>query len=257
MTVQISEHAEPRRSRSMEYGLAILQCFTAERPVLRNSDIASAVGISRSTSHRYLSTLVELGYLEQDANRRYLLARNADRPGMAVVNRVRRETRARAILEDLRTTTGHTVSMCLLDGARALYIYRLHGHRAGQYEADGDLEVGAHVPAHDTAVGKALLSTLLDSELRTLLLDMRLDRGEADTAASEATLIGEIERARREGIAASVTEHARSIAAPITRWIDKPILAVELTAPADAYTPGELLAHFTEPVKHSARLLST
>jgi IclR family transcriptional regulator, pca regulon regulatory protein len=256
MTVQISEHAEPRRSRSMEYGLAILQCFTAERPVLRNSDIASAVGISRSTSHRYLSTLVELGYLEQDANRKYLLARNADQPGMAVVNSVRRETRARAILEDLRTTTGHTVSMCLLDGARALYIYRLHGHRAGQYEADGDLEAGAHVPAHDTAVGKALLSTLLDSELRTLLPDMHLNSDEADTTASEAALIGEIERTRREGIAVSATKHARSMATAITRWIDKPILAVELTVPVAAYRPDKLTARFAEPLKHSAGLLS-
>ncbi|MFZ2050425.1 MAG: IclR family transcriptional regulator [Solirubrobacteraceae bacterium] len=256
MTVQISEHAEPRRSRSVEYGLAILQFFTAERPVLRNSDIASAVGISRATSHRYLSTLVDLGYLEKDANRRYLLARNADRPGIAVVNGVRRETRARAILEDLRATTGHTVSMGLLDGARALYIYRLHGHRAGQYEADGDLGAGAHVPAHDTAVGKALLSTLLDSELRTLLPDMRLDNGEADTAASEAALTDEIERVRRDGIAVSATERGRSIAVPITRWIDKPILAVELTAPAAAYTPDKLVARFAEPLKHSAGLLS-
>lgn len=254
--MQISEHAEPRRSRSMEYGLAILQCFTAERPVLRNSDIASAVGISRATSHRYLSTLVGLGYLEQGAERRYLLARNADRPGMAVVNSVRRETRARTILEDLRATTGHTVSMGLLDGARALYIYRLHGHRAGQYEADGDLGAGAHVPAHDTAVGKALLSTLLDSELRTLLLDMHLDDGEADRTASEAALIVEIQRVKAEGMAASATERGRSIAMPITRWIDKPILAVELTVPAAAYTPDKLIARFAEPLKHSAGLLS-
>lgn len=256
MTVQISEQAEPRRSRSVEYGLAILQCFTAGRPVLRNSDIASVVGISRSTSHRYLTTLVDLGYLEQDANRRYLLARNADRPGMAVVNSVRRETRARAILEDLRATTGHTVSMGLLDGARALYIYRLHGHQEGQYEADGELGAGAHVPAHETAVGKALLSTLLESELRTLLTDMHPDSGEDDATASEVALIGEIQRTGRDGIAVSATERARSIAVPIARWIDKPILAVELTAPANAYTPAELLDRFAEPLKRSAGLLS-
>lgn len=256
MTVQISEQAEPRRSRSVEYGLAILQCFTAGRPVLRNSDIASVVGISRSTSHRYLTTLVDLGYLEQDADRRYLLARNADRPGMVVVNSVRRETRARAILEDLRATTGQTVSMGLLDGARALYVYRLHGHRAGQYEADGDLGAGAHVSAYDTAVGKALLSTLLDSELRTLLRDMRLNSDEADTTAPEAALIGEIERARRDGIAVSATERARSIAVPVARWIDKPILAVELTVPAAAYTSDKLIARFAEPLKHCVGLLS-
>lgn len=251
MTVRISEHAEPRRSRSVEYGLAILQCFTAQRPVLRLRDIASAVGISRSTTHRYLSTLADLGYLEKDADRRYLLARSADRPGTVVVNSVRRETRACAILEDLRAKTGHTVSMGLLDGARVLYIYRLHGHRAGQYEADGDRGAGAHVTAYDTAIGKALLSTLLDSELRILLPDMQLD-----PATSQASLIGEIQQAKVRGIAASTNERARSIAAPITRRTDKPILAVELTAPAAAYTPDKLTARFAEPLKHATRLLS-
>lgn len=259
MSPRISPHPEPRRSRSLEYGVAILECFTADRPVLRNSYIASVVGISRSTTHRYLTTLVELGYLEQDSKRRYLLARNAARSGMAVVNTVRRETRAHAILEDLRNKTGHTVGMGLLDGTRALYIYRLHGHRAGQYEADGSLGGGAHVPAHNTAVGRALLSSLLDSELRSLLPGMRLNGDELNTVIAETELVDEIERVRRDGIAVGDNEYpkgARSIAVPITRWIDKPILAVKLTAPASAYTTRELVARFGQPLRHTAELLS-
>lgn len=260
MSPRISPHPEPRRSRSLEYGVAILECFTADRPVLRNSYIASVVGISRSTTHRYLMTLVELGYLEQDSKRRYLLARNAARSGMAVVNMVRRETRALAILEDLRNKTGHTVGMGLLDGTRALYVYRLHGHRAGQYEADGSLGAGAHVPAHNTAVGRALLSSLLDSELRSLLPGMHLSGAEPNTAAAETALVDEIESVNQGGIAVSDEEYlegARSIAVPIVRWIDKPILAVELTAPAHTYTTEELLARFGEPIRHAAKLLST
>jgi DNA-binding IclR family transcriptional regulator len=123
---RITALPDPRRSRSLEYGVAILKCFTPDRPVLRNSEIASAVGISRATTNRYLSTLVELGYLEQDSKRRYLLARGAARAGMALVNTVRQQSPARAILEDLRNQTGNTVSMGLLDGACALYVYRLY-----------------------------------------------------------------------------------------------------------------------------------
>jgi IclR family pca regulon transcriptional regulator len=144
------------------------------------------VGISRSTTNRYLSTLVELGYLEQDRKRRYMLACGAARAGMSVISRVRQETPARAILEDLRDQTGHTVSMGLLDGDRALYVYRLHGHRAGQYEADGDLGVGARVPAHSTAVGRALLASLLDSEFRSLLPGMRRTGGGPNAVTAAA-----------------------------------------------------------------------
>jgi IclR family pca regulon transcriptional regulator len=256
---RIAPAPDPRRSRSLEYGVAILESFTASRPVLRISELADIVGISRSTTHRYVTTLVELGYLEQDSKRRYRLTRNAARAGMAAISRVRQETPARAILEDLREQTGHTASIGLLDGARVLYVVRLYGHRTGQFEADGDLGVGAHVPAHSTAVGKALLASLLDSELRSLLPSMRLNGAKPNTTSTQASLAEKIETVRKDGIAVSngeYTKDARSIAAPITRWLDKPILAVEITVPADAYPVKEMLARFGPLVKHAARLLS-
>ena len=52
---------EPRYSQSLERGLAILGCFTPERPVLGIADIADDLGMSRSTTHRYVITLVALG----------------------------------------------------------------------------------------------------------------------------------------------------------------------------------------------------
>ena len=55
---------EPRYSQSLERGLAILGCFTPKRPVLGIADIADDLGMSRSTTHRYVLTLTALGYLE-------------------------------------------------------------------------------------------------------------------------------------------------------------------------------------------------
>jgi IclR family transcriptional regulator, pca regulon regulatory protein len=225
---RIAQTAEPRRSRSLEYGVAILESFRADRPALRISELADIVGISRSTSHRYASTLVELGQLEQDSKRRYRLAHNAARAGLAAVNTVRLEIPARAILEDLRAETGHTVSMALLDGTRAVYVHRLRAHGRGQFEADGNLSVGAHVPAHTKTVGLALLSSLLDSELQNMLADLRPQDAEPTTSPVETSLLlEEIERVRRAGIAVGDDGHrtgARSIAAPL---IGQPLLLSE------------------------------
>lgn len=258
-TPRIAPVPNGRHSRSLEYGVAILEAFATDRLALRGSELAEAIGLSRSTTHRYITTLVELGYLEQDGERRYCLARDAARSGTVIVDTVRRETPARVILEELRNKTGHTVSLGLLYGARVLYVHRLHAHRAGQYEADGDIRAGAHAPVHSTAVGKALLSSLLDSEFRSLLPDMRSDDGAELDPAEQASLAREVEQARRDGITLS-SEHdtsvALSIAAPIARWLDKPILAVELTVSASTYTTEGLLARFAESVKHAARLLS-
>lgn len=49
---------EPRYSQSLERGLAILGCFTPQRPVLGIADIADELGMSRSTTHRYVITCV-------------------------------------------------------------------------------------------------------------------------------------------------------------------------------------------------------
>ena len=77
---------EPRYSQSLERGLAILACFTAKRPVLGIADIADELGMSRSTTHRYVITLVALGYLEQGASRKYRLGLRVTDLGMSALN---------------------------------------------------------------------------------------------------------------------------------------------------------------------------
>ncbi|MHB8490633.1 MAG: helix-turn-helix domain-containing protein [Solirubrobacteraceae bacterium] len=64
---------DARYSQSLERGLAVLSCFGPERSVLGIADLAAALSMSRSTTHRYAVTLVALGYLEQDAARKYRL----------------------------------------------------------------------------------------------------------------------------------------------------------------------------------------
>jgi N-methylhydantoinase A/oxoprolinase/acetone carboxylase beta subunit len=56
---------KPRHSQSLERGLAILECFTPERPVWGIAALAEELGMSRSTTHRYVLTLTALGHLVQ------------------------------------------------------------------------------------------------------------------------------------------------------------------------------------------------
>jgi DNA-binding MarR family transcriptional regulator len=52
---------DPRYSHSLERGLAVWQL----------AEIADKLGYARSTTHRYLLTLVALGQIEQTTGRRY------------------------------------------------------------------------------------------------------------------------------------------------------------------------------------------
>src|ERR1700709_2066782 len=113
---------EPRYSQSLERGLAILSCFTPKRPVLGIADIADELGMSRSTTHRYVITLLALGYLEQGASRKYRLGLRVTDLGMSALNSTGLREHAQPYLEELRQRSSYTVSLAVLDGPELLYV---------------------------------------------------------------------------------------------------------------------------------------
>ena len=69
-----------RISRSLLRGLAVLACFDVHDESLGLMEIADRLGVSPSTIHRYLLTLVQVGLLEQSQEtRRYSLANTRKR----------------------------------------------------------------------------------------------------------------------------------------------------------------------------------
>src|ERR1700681_564086 len=151
---------EPRYSQSLERGLAILSCFTPARPVLGIADIADELGMSRSTTHRYVITLVALGYLEQGASRKYRLGLRVTNLGMSALNSTGLREHAHPFLEELRQRTSYTTSLAVLDGGDIVYVDRARSFRRGQGSIDLDLHPGSRLPAHSTAMGKILLAYL-------------------------------------------------------------------------------------------------
>src|SRR5580693_7910761 len=140
----------PRYSQSLERGLAILASFTPDRPVRGIADIADDLGMSRSTTHRYVVTLVELGYLEQGASRKYRLGRRVTDLGMWALNSTGLREHARPYLEELRQRTSYTASLGVLDGTDVLLVDRVRSFRRGQGKIDLDLHTGSRVPAYCT-----------------------------------------------------------------------------------------------------------
>ncbi|HEY5194937.1 MAG TPA: IclR family transcriptional regulator [Solirubrobacteraceae bacterium] len=250
---------DPRLSRSLEYGVAILESFSREHQTLGIADISDIVGISRSTTHRYAMTLVALGYLEQDTKRKYRLARRVAGPGSAAIGAIRQRVAARAVLEELRDDTGHTVSMGVLDGPRVIYVYRLLSHGVGQHAIDCDLGVGANIPAHCSALGKVLLASLSDAERRELLAGIKLIPRGPNTILKAADLTAELERTSPRGIVVSDEEllaGSRSIAVLVPRPPGEHPLAIDITVPSSAYTVERLVKRLGPRIKRAAKLIS-
>jgi IclR family pca regulon transcriptional regulator len=202
---------EPRYSQSLERGLAILSCFGPERPVLGIVDIANELGMSRSTTHRYVITLAALGYLEQEANRKYRLGLSVTGLGLSAMSGTGLRDQAAADLQDLCRRTGFTVGLAVLDGVDVLMIDRLRGTRRALHQAEPELAAGACVPAHCTAAGKLLLAYLPGRVQRELLGELQLDRHGPNTIRSKSALRGELEQIREDGLAVDDQEYAAGL----------------------------------------------
>jgi DNA-binding MarR family transcriptional regulator len=64
--------SSPRLSRSLLLGLLVLASFPPDGDSLAVTDVAARLGLSPSTTHRYMTTLLTVGLLQQDPrSRRY------------------------------------------------------------------------------------------------------------------------------------------------------------------------------------------
>jgi IclR family pca regulon transcriptional regulator len=248
-----------RFSSSLRAGLAILNCFSAEQPVLGIANLADELSMSRSTTHRYASTLVALGYLEQDQARRYRLAPRVVDVGMSVLDSMALRGKAREHLRELREQTGRTVSLAVLDGGDVRYVDRLRGWRRGQHAVDLDLGVGARVPANCSAMGKVLLAYLPDRERERLVGELDLTRRGPKSITSKRALRAELEQVRVDGLAVGDEElgpGVRTLAAPVMSPDGEVIAAIGIPVPADSFTREELVEVLGAPLRAAAKRLS-
>jgi len=237
---------EPRYSQSLERGLAILGCFTPEKPVLGIADIADELGMSRSTTHRYVITLVALGYLEQGASRKYRLGLRVTDLGMSALNSTGLREHSRPYLEELRQRTSYTVNLAVLDGPEILYVDRARSFRRGQSKIDLGLSLGSRLPAYCTSMGKMLLAYLPEAEQRTLLSDIKLAKRGPNTITSKKGLRSELEHVRAESFAVNDEELApglHSISAPVRSESREVIAAVNMAAHSSMISLEDLVEH--------------
>jgi IclR family pca regulon transcriptional regulator len=235
---------EPRYSQSLERGLAILGCFTPARPVLGIADIADELGMSRSTTHRYVITLVALGYLEQGASRKYRLGLRVTDLGMSALNSTGLREHARPYLEELRQRSSYTTSLAVLDGPEILFVDRAPSFRRGRGRTAIDLQPGSRLPAYCTAMGKLLLANLPDSEQRELLAQMKLSKRGPNTITGKRALREELEQIREAGFAVNDQELAPellAIAAPVRNEARDVVAGVNLAAPSSLIALEELV----------------
>jgi IclR family pca regulon transcriptional regulator len=249
----------PRYSQSLERGLAILRNFTPQRPALGIADIADELGMSRSTTHRYVITLLALGYLEQDASRKYRLGLRVADLGMSALNSTDLRAHARPHLEQLRHSTSYAASLAVLDARDVLLVDRLRSFRSTGNATGLNLTTGSRVPPYCCSVGKLLLANLPESERHELIAEISLAKHGPNTITSKTALREELEEIYDAGLAIDDEELASNIyaiAAPVRDETRETVAAVGLATHSSAISLEEFVDVLSPHVVSAAERIS-
>lgn len=192
--------------RAVDRAIAILQCFTADKPALSVLDIQKRVGLSRPTLYRLLQTLGASGLIKAEGDpQRFRLAHGVMELAHVWLAGLSKVDVARPILEKLREDTGETAALFVLREQKRICVLELESHHALTIARGigdtGDITLGAS--------GKAILA-FLDDKRRDAILDQV-----AKARRGELTKALEVVRSRGYGVShGEVFVGAIALAAP-------------------------------------------
>lgn len=178
--------------------------FFAGRPGMHSlAAVQEALGYPKSSLYMLLRTLVGLGWMETDATgTRYGIGVRALLVGTSYLDGDEVVAAARPVLDRLADETTETIHLARLDGTSVVYL----ATRQSQHHLRPFTRVGRRLPAHSTALGKALLAARSDEQVRALL-PARLEALTEHTVTDRERLIEELRTVRAQGYAVDREEN--------------------------------------------------
>jgi DNA-binding IclR family transcriptional regulator len=221
--------------QSVDRAIRILLALQGARR-LSLSDLAAQLGLPNSTVHGILQTLAAHGMVEQEpGSLRYMLGPAVLRLSSVYLDNLEFRSRTLKWSEELARRSGLSVRAGVLLLGEVIIVHH-------EPRPDGSRqmpEVGFVMPAHASALGKALLAFRPD-ETTQLLTTNRLRSMTGETIVDPHALRDQLEQVSRTGIAAEHDEALlgeSSLAAPVFDATGLAVGAVGVVIPSSEWPP--------------------
>ena len=194
-----------RPVKSAERTLDVLEAIAAGPATL--PALSRRLGIPRSSLHGLVRTLRERGWVEPaDGGTRWRLGLRALQVGSRFVAEDELVAQVAPSLDRLAAATGETVQQARLDADQIVYLAK----RDTAHPVRIISSIGTRLPAHATALGKALLAARDDDTVRGLL-PADLVALTPRTLVDPAALVRDLAATRRRGYAVDDGEAAEGL----------------------------------------------
>jgi IclR family KDG regulon transcriptional repressor len=196
------------------------------------SQLSKRFGLNKSSVHRFLSVLAQLGYVDKNVHtEEYYPTLKMFQLGVHVKSKLSLVSVVRPYTEELNRTFQETVNLALFVKGHAIVIDRVESLEALR----SDPGLGRDLPSYCTALGKVFLASLPKEELDRYLLERKLGILTKKTIVSEGRLLKELDKVRKGGYAIDdreFDEGIRCIAVPIRETSGKTLSALSISGPS-------------------------
>lgn len=217
---------------------AILQAFRGSEDWLTSRELSLRACLPKSTGHRLILTLEELGAVVRGPHGRY-------RPGMLLVSlshnvaiaELLREV-SQKIMLDLAARLHLTVHLGALEEGMVTYVAKVSTPNAFPPYT----RVGSKLEAYCSGLGKVLLAALPPEQIENFILDGDLVALTPYTITDRTRLRSELALVRQQGFAIDDREYQanmRCIAVPVHDGEGRVVAALSVTGESEKLPPDE------------------
>ncbi|HAS74666.1 MAG TPA: IclR family transcriptional regulator [Clostridiales bacterium UBA8960] len=226
--------------QSIHRASQIMEAIANHNNSISLTELSKIVDLHKSTVHRILGTLIEIGYVQQNqANSHYELTIKLFEIGSSVIRNNNLTTLAKPYLRQLRDLSGEVVHLVVPDANEIVYIDKvesLHTLRMHSY-------VGKRSPMYCTAVGKAILSHQNREKIEAYWRTITPVKHTANTIIDLDAFIEELSKIKASGISYDNEEHEkdiRCIGTTLHSFSGEVVAAISISGPVQRMTDAHI-----------------
>jgi DNA-binding IclR family transcriptional regulator len=214
------------------------------------SELAEQMNTSRSNAHLYLSTMRERGFVVKDRSK-YKLSYRWLGTGGIVRNQERLFEVGYESIDKLAERTGELANLGVEQNGFRVLLYKSEGADA----VTDKTPIGEHTYMHWSALGKAILASMDDERVESIIQRQGLPAATEQSIDNEAELFEHLDTIREEGYAFEdeEREHAmRAVAVAITNPESRPIGSVSISGPKHRITRARIEDEILDEMRSEA-----
>ncbi|MGD2406819.1 IclR family transcriptional regulator [Bacillus subtilis] len=241
------------KNKTVVKSMALLNLFL-HKPRLTLSELVSLTGMPKTSVHRMVSSLEEMGFLSRDASGAYSLGLVFLEFGQLVADRLDIRKIAKPVMEELCREVDEAVQLIMRDGNEAIYVEKIEGTQTVRlYTA-----IGRRSPLYAGACARSILSFLPREEIEAYIKQTELISIGSGTITDPEKLLQEIDASVQNGYTVSYSElenYTAAIGAPIFNHKRQVAAGISI-AGFEARFTEDRLPYLTEKVKDAALQIS-